>query len=176
MNKFKTINLWLWSTNITLRQGHGAPASMGLCNLPKGHRTAPRSQLFILPDCLFLPSQRVALLSLSVVSRWFASTHCHPSVRPWPIKLALAPISLLQLCWLFLDSIPPLISSSEISLHGSRGLVVGCWGLEGQSGVRREETEWCMRRIGSYWISWFQWQYTLILVLIDIWSPKQRLD
>lgn len=105
-----------------------------------------------LPACHSLPLwlRGSLLLSLSDVSRWFASTHCHPSVRPWPIKRAPAPISLLQFCWLFLDSIPPLISSSETSLRGSRGLVVvvvvGCWGLVGWGGVRREEAGGCMRR------------------------------
>lgn len=143
-----------------------------------GHRTAPRSKLFPprLPVChsLSLWLRGIALLSLSVVSFWFASTHCHPSVRPWPIKPAPAPISLLQLRWLFLDSIPPLISSSEISLHGSRGLVVGCWGLEGRGGIRREEAGRCMcsgvSLIGYHGSN----GSALILVLADLWSPKQR--
>lgn len=117
------------------RVGGVGPAALGQCSLPTGHRTAREAIISpCLPACHSL-SQRLTLLSLSVVSRWFASTHCHPSVRPWPIKLAPVPISLLQLCWLFLDSIPPLISSSEISLHGGRGLVVGWWGLEARGGV-----------------------------------------
>lgn len=138
-----------------------------------GHRTAPSilpllSFFFFsrLLACLSvtLPcsplAQRLTLLSLSDVSRWFASTHCHPSVRPWPIKLAQAPISLLQLRWLFLDSIPPLISSSEISLRGGKGLgVVGCLGgwrgqLRGRDGLRREEARGCMLRSNAYWVSW----------------------
>lgn len=138
------------------------PQWLGLCCLPRP-QDSPEKPFFASTACLslsFFLAQRLTLLSLSVVSRWFASTHCHPSVRPWPIKPAPAPISLLQLRWLFLDSIPPLISSSEISLHGSRGSVVGCWGLEGRGGVRREEAGGCMRRSKSYWISWLQWQCT----------------
>lgn len=106
------------------------PQWLGLCSLSRPWDSPWKPAFSASSACLSLSfslAQRLTLLSLSVVSRWFASTHCHPSVRPWPIKLAPAPISLLQLRWLFLDSIPPLISSSEISLHGSRGLVVvGC--------------------------------------------------
>lgn len=125
----------------------------------------PLEKAFTSPAYLSLSlplSQRLTLLSLSVVSWWFASTHCHPSVRPWPIKLQPAPISVLQLCWLFLDSIPPLISSSEISLHGSRGLVVGCWELDGWGGVgqgRKQQND-VKRSDESFWIVWLLWQCT----------------
>lgn len=148
-----------WSANTKNTSTGGMCLNGWDCAVWLDHRTAPRNQFFCLA-CLSLSfslAQTLTLLSLSVLSRWFASTHCHPSVRSWPIKLAPAPISLLQFCWLFLDSIPPLISSSEISLHGSRGLVVGCWGLEGRDGVRREEAE-----------RWMQ-------VLLDIMAPMTVL-
>lgn len=117
------------------------------CKLAWATRKPPEAHIYVtcLSVTLLSPplTWTLTLLSLSVVSRRFASTHCHPSVRPWPIKRDPAPISFLQLRWLFLDSIPPLISSSEISFHGSWWLVEGCWGLGGWGGVRRETEERC---------------------------------
>lgn len=115
-------------------------SGLDCCNLPRPHGRPPRSQLFT-------PRRRcLSLFFLSGFEAHFiVSVRCKPVVCLHSLSplcqaltdkaIARAPISLLQLRWLFLDSIPPLISSSEISLYGSTGPVVGYWGLEGREGV-----------------------------------------
>lgn len=76
---------------------------------------------------------------------------------------------LLRLRWLFLDSVPPLISSSEICLREIGGWVGGWgWGwrfgsgggVEGWGGARKSgRRRMCLeeRRVNGYHGSW-QWQ------------------
>lgn len=128
-----------------------SPQCLPVCSLPRPQDSRSKPVFFLCLPCLSVIPFHSGSEAHFIVSVRCEPVVCLHSLSPLCQALtdkatAPAPISLLQLRWLLLDSVPPLISSSEISLHGSRGLVVGRWGLEGCGGVRSEEAGGCMWR------------------------------